>query len=628
MTILGMFSLIFFIGFAIVGVAFFVAIEFARRKQGKPREMTLAQSDITGKNLARILSILFFISYGLSFLVITPGSYSKPPSYYLLISLCAGLVAADIIFANKKSSIVTNLAKSYLLALNVFLMNQIIFPYGIGGADSGSHLAGLINPIITNGHIPETAFTYMAFPVHHIFVAIGSLVLSEPSGFAYNFLGGLVISFGVLFAFLVGRFLFDDKCGLLSALLFSGSGFVIYWASHPAQITYVAPIVLALILTLLYLYQRGRFGFRILVPIFFVFIIFSHPYSSVLVLIMIVSILASEKLAIAERLSSLRERLSNWSVSTPVLIFLLVLLTHWIFYSFLFESAVGYGKWYVATIFGESLIAPQSVYDPLPLSMIFMNTFGLSLMGMMSAFGFFYFYSRLSLPRAIIIGLTVALATVAFIGLFFNFAYIIPHRIFFYLEALAFIFFAAGAARSLKLDTYRRNVSFPRNLALTLLVVLVFFFSASSTVAGFETSLFSNDQPHTKLYETGYERHSAIWMDEHLENQEGIYIYKAWSFSPHSIHLLSGQEENSNLIFENIPLTTIDYDINMELLENDSFILFSEYDISIGFQSGLTGSGRYGLGIYGRFDYGDLEDLGALSRYFDSGEVIIFHKKN
>jgi len=81
------------------------------------------------------LSILFFIFYGLSYLALLQGFYTKTVSYYVFIALCAGLIAIDILFVNTKAQGHLNLLKSFLLVLNITLSNQILFPYGIGFPD-------------------------------------------------------------------------------------------------------------------------------------------------------------------------------------------------------------------------------------------------------------------------------------------------------------------------------------------------------------------------------------------------------------------------------------------------------------------------------------------------------------
>jgi hypothetical protein len=618
MLSLGMFSLIFFVAFAMAGAAIFVASNLVGRTVNCPQVSTLAGKDSSKRRIRLILSILFFCAYSLSFLIITPGSGGKPVAYYLLVSICAGLVVADILSVNSRFDVGLNLAKSVLLALNIFLIDQIIFPHGIGGADASTHLARIIGPIISNGHVPGIDFAYVTFPTHHIYVSVGSLISVVSAESVYYFLGGLVFSTGVLFAFLIGRLLFDEKFGLLAALLFPGSSYIIYWASHPAPITYTAPIILALVLLITYSYRRRNIGMKILVPILIMSIVFSHPYSSVLVILILLSIV------ITERLLGLQRIHLKWSVGNTFLMFLAVLLVHWIYYSFLFQTAVGFMENYVSTIMTGSLIAQPAVYDSFSISTIFLNTLGLSLVGLFSICGFLFFYSRTSLSRAVIMGIALALASVALVGQMFNFIYVIPHRIFFYLEALAFVFLAAGGIRYLRLDSLKSGISNLRGILVIPLVFLIFFFSASSTVSGFETGLFSEGHPYVKLYETSYERVCVSWMNDHLESNESILIYRSRSFSQVSIDRILLVSESNGSMLEYIPLTESFDDVDFNLIMNNSRILFSTYDIELGFQSGVTGSGRYGLGIYDRFDTFDLLQLGIFDRHFDDGEVIVF----
>ena len=51
---------------------------------------------------------------------------------------------------------------------------------------------------------------------------------------------------------------------------------------------------------------------------------------------------------------------------------------------------------------------------------------------------------------------------------------------------------------------------------IALLIVCLSFFSLASTIAGFETSLFTKDQPYWKFYETPPERYFCIWGEEYI----------------------------------------------------------------------------------------------------------------
>jgi len=56
-----------------------------------------------------------------------------------------------------------NLAKSFLVALNITLSNQIVFPHGIALPDFGLHFNGFVLPIIETGFVPTGIYEF--FPI-------------------------------------------------------------------------------------------------------------------------------------------------------------------------------------------------------------------------------------------------------------------------------------------------------------------------------------------------------------------------------------------------------------------------------------------------------------------------------
>ena len=242
---------------------------------------------------------------------------------------------------------------------------------------------------------------------------------------------------------------------------------------------------------------------------------------------------------------------------------------------------------------------------------------------MLSICGFFFFLGKSSLRKKVVVGYTVALVGLALVGLFLKLVYILPNRIFLYLEALTLIFLFAGGIRYFGLDRLKGGHFSPRHLSLVAIVILVFFFSTSSTIAGQETSLFAKDQPHVKLYETVSERQSVNWMNEYFPEQSLHSIYTGRSFSRSSQHLISEEIVSDDENISRIPLT-MTHDVDVQSIENQSAILFSRFDIEIGFSTGQKVGGRYGQGILMRFEEDVLHDFSVFQRCYDNGKIILF----
>jgi len=205
--------------------------------------------------LRLILSILFFTFYGLSFLALLQGFYTKTTLYYVSIALCAGLIAIDILFVSTRTQGNINLLKSFLLVLNITLTNQIIFPYGIGLPDSNYHIFDIVIPIINDGHVP-LGYSYSNFPSHHILVAANSLISGIDPRMLYYLLGGFVMSLGLFFVFLIGRRFVNLKFGLFAALIYAGCDYLMHWAAHPTHMTYTYFLAIAIFTITLYIYHK------------------------------------------------------------------------------------------------------------------------------------------------------------------------------------------------------------------------------------------------------------------------------------------------------------------------------------------------------------------------------------
>jgi len=147
------FSYIFMVIAAAIGVLLFIVFN---RYFTKEQELILSFElpDDKSHTLRLVTSTLFFTFFGLSFLTLLQGFYTKTVWYYVFISLCAGIIATEILFIKTKTQGTLNLIKSFLLVLNITLSNQILFPYGISLPDLGYHLH-LLFSIVNNGYVPQ-----------------------------------------------------------------------------------------------------------------------------------------------------------------------------------------------------------------------------------------------------------------------------------------------------------------------------------------------------------------------------------------------------------------------------------------------------------------------------------------
>lgn len=166
----------------------------------------------------KVWAIVYFIFYTLSILIfhLRSNLYERPILYFLLIALMAGVLACEILFAEKKHSGFI-LIQVVILGMSITWTQLLITP-GLVGIDPWYHSA-LTTSIIREGILPF-GYSYSKLPIFHIIIAITSIA----SSFTYKFAALVSVSFGqiacnALFIFLIGNNLFKNyRIGLLAAL--------------------------------------------------------------------------------------------------------------------------------------------------------------------------------------------------------------------------------------------------------------------------------------------------------------------------------------------------------------------------------------------------------------------------
>jgi len=201
-----------------------------------------------------ILNLLFFILffYSIASVILRPELYSRPLEYFISTAVMATILAIEILFLPKgKTHTSFILVKITLIALSLRWIPQFIFP-GLIGVDTWTHQM-FVTKILETGSI-SAGYDYSNLPVMHLIIATTMLI----TDLNYKFVTMLSISLlhvvGLVFVFLLGRFIFNPKVGLLAALLLGVAG---YWidlgmAIHPTT------LALVLVAMLIYLIFKAR----------------------------------------------------------------------------------------------------------------------------------------------------------------------------------------------------------------------------------------------------------------------------------------------------------------------------------------------------------------------------------
>jgi hypothetical protein len=548
-------------------------------------------------HIKKILDIVFIIFYTLSFVSLLYAFYEKPIFYFIFVALCGGAIATEILFV-KNTRINSSIAKIFMLCLILFLSDQLIFPYGVGGPDAIVHLSRLVFPLVNTGHSIGIASEYEYFPGHHIFVAITSLIASIDPEIVYYGLGGFAMSLGVLFSFLIGKKLMDDdRVGLMASLLYISCDRILFHASYPTQSTYSLVLVLILFYTCIFTVYNNKehIGYLIAFLMLSTAIIFTHHHTSMLVLIMLLSLL------IAETFKRIEDPGHNLRAANLSLFFFVALFSHWIYYSHRMTSLEKYLKLFYDALFLESGGGGHAVYSiSFSPAITFFNTISSALLILVATIGVLYLYKRHFFFENASVIISIILLLLIGIGTVFSVAGLLPHRTYAFLQMLGLIYVGAVGlcymAKKLK------------KILIFLLIFSLIFFSAISITAESNASPLLNYSPYYKLYDTPYDRFSDYWLGGKIE--DGMKIYKSRSIKSHS-----------NLKYEWLPILVEGDELQIDegTINRSSFILFSKFD----FKPGFRGVG--GESFFGRLEE-DKTSFEGYNKYYDIGMIIVYYK--
>ena len=506
------FSYIFLAISAVIGVLLFIIFNKYFRKE-QELSLSFELPDDKSRTLQFVTSILFFVFYGLSFLTLLQGFYTKTIWYYIFISLCAGVIATEILFVKTKTQGALNLLKSSLLVLNISLSNQILYSYGIGLPDLGGHLYKYTVPIVNTGYVAQIG-GYEYFPGHHILVAMNILTCGSDPKMTYLYLGGFAVCLGMLFVFLIGREFVNLKFGLFAALIYACLDYLVMHGSHPAHMSYIYFLSIVLFAVILYVYKKRNPRFTALYPILVTAMVFMHHYSAMIILIVLSSLI------IVEIFQRIKESDYKFRFLGLVQIYVVILFAQWIYYSNMMGRFIGIFEAYKSA-FAESAesLAVVSTYDKLPIGTLFLNTVGSSILIVLSVIGFLYFFKKRSFFNKVIMISAISLSILLGIGVIIEYYALLPDRMYPYLQLFGLVFLgSAGIIWLVNVSNVKIKQNKLKLVPVVAVIICLSFFSLSSTIAGFETSPFVGEETvYPKLYGTSQESYFNQWEASNIE---------------------------------------------------------------------------------------------------------------
>jgi len=452
------------------------------------------------KRILIILSILFFIFYGLSFISLIFGFYEKNPLYYFLISICTSILLIEALIIKTYINELLLIFKSFILSLNITLSNQIIFPLGIALPDFKLHYNTFIVPILKYGYIPHPdtfTGTYDFFPGHHIFAVINILFCGSDPKSTYIILGGLLLCSTILFIFLIARVFWNKNFAFISVVLFNCLDYYLMYGAHPEHQAYNYSFSVFLLSIIFLYYFSKNWSYIPCIILLIILIIFTHHFSAMIILILL-SILIFLEIII-------KIKIKQKYILLPILfIFLLIFSLQLMYYSKLFGSLIQILNNYFISFHNISTnLVESTVYDQVPIKTIFINTIGSSILLCFVVVGFIIFIQRRKITDLFIISISITLSILLVIGICLKQVALLPDRLYPLLQVLSLIFLATEG-----LQFFLGKIKTNKGIILVAIGIIIplSFFSLSSTIAGFETSPFIDENlSYYKLYDTTQE---------------------------------------------------------------------------------------------------------------------------
>lgn len=304
------------------------------------RKKEIVEFNSSNKNYL-ILNIIFFITLLISIIILylRPDEYIRPLSYFVLTAVMAGVIALEIFFSPEGKYNTFILLQIIIIGLSLSLSQLFLFPTLIG-VDPWWHQM-FTSMIISSNHIPTGDYPYSKIPIFHLLITTTSII----TGLNYKLASITSISIpliliSVLFTYIIGKNLINDKIGLLASLVLVISNYFINGGIWAIPTTLGGIFTITIVYLLLNLRERKS----IITPIIAVILMFVLILTHTIVSTIMVVILFSGWLSLVVY-NYLYEKPKNYFSFTIVLFFTSAMLVWWSYASGTLTKIVDLIQW-------------------------------------------------------------------------------------------------------------------------------------------------------------------------------------------------------------------------------------------------------------------------------------------
>lgn len=548
----------------------------------------------------RILDIVFLVLFNVS-IIILHYSTDRPLVFFILFSLCAGIVALSIYLSDTRIDYFFQFIKVVFLSFNIKYSIYMSAGY-IPGVDP--YLHAKMNELLAHAGTTSVLIDKeLYFPMMHIQTAIMQVVTQLTIKDSTNFSIIVPYIFATSFIYLVGRSLFGDKVGLLAMLIVNISDFHIYWGVAPQTTSYgVTLFYFSMYLLYKVINSPSRKIWTLLSLFLILTLLFSHAVSSFILMVSIFS------LALGSWLYNILYKNEKTFYHGLFLITAIALIQHWSMTIYkagtsFFDQIVSNLYFYVVG-YADFLNRPESATKLLGVLPSFTerlaDSLGLSLLLFFAILGilivlmpkhrchvvFNYFIVLLFL-----FGITFAFPL-------FGLKNIIPTRWF----AFEYFFVSIFAAFSILKISYSFDKILLKKAFVLLFISTMAFFMATNSISNLDSPLWLRESTVSTVY-TPAEIQGASTM--HLYSDE---IFSDSRYGHSVINIRLGDSLSTEPSFQQSKIFLWrNYMLERPIMKYASL---EGYDRKV--QSSV---------IYG---YKTLKELEQMDKIYDNGEIIAF----
>lgn len=461
-----------------------------------------------------IINLIFWLSFAGSIYSLSTEILHRPVTYFVLTSLCASMIALQILYTRGKGTIYLILFEILLLSLSVRGSAFFVFTT-IPGSDPWAHLE-YIKAYTAQGHIPETmpyqvGISYLNYPIMHLNSVTMKLITNLDFKAVMFLSNALPVIPSILLVFLVGRRVIDTRGALLATLLVSLCDF------HLAKGFEITATCLGVIYfsVILYLLIKGRRGVSLQAILLLVFIvlILTHTMSTFMVFVLLLSLFIG--LYIYKFVYG-KHQISAGNITFPIVaIFGIAMLAYWMYAGYTeqrtFFEAVIRGLYIALTKEAGFLARPVALsaqygwLDPILIITGFLIVLAFGILGSLSWLSQKYQHeTKVSLLMALIILFATTLAFPLF-----GMRNIMPYRWFLFIYPILTIVAAQGILIIIGRAGFKKLGG-----TLIFCIILVFsFFMNTNNISNMDSPVYAAELNQRMVY-TDSEMSAAIRVTE------------------------------------------------------------------------------------------------------------------